>query len=512
MALLFLAGTHSYAKNVEVGKDILLAGSEYEVLNFLGQGASGRVFHIREKKAPHHEWAMKIFTWDQYTRVDAYGARHNITKAHQNLVSNNSTEKQLIFSPRILKWELDPNRQPSPLERAALVGHPDTDIIILTAVAVSNLRQDLSRPVNKKPLERLELAHKILTDLLPEMATLTQMGFIHGDIKPGNILRSTSGRYGLNDFDSLTKIGSANLLTTETYAAPEWSAKKSTAHFSYDLYSLGVVILQTVHSDWPDDDSKVKAQPLKKRVQILQSLKKIKAELSPSDLNALDKLNDVESFLLSSLNKNPILREKEFLKTRWSQLFPLTSTQKKEPNLRTRQILDSFVDTHLSRAEVTKELASKPQHIGAIKDLVNSNDLFIPALRASQILNIPIANEREILISKLKSQPIVNQGQMDLLNAYLKQSHFVDLALAKILMMRFILPKNSSAITEPWVYDIVSRFPDVVLDNLSLIKKQLLENIPSHEKAKIERLFQNSSFQCLEFYRHRSAFLPGVAK
>lgn len=100
-------------------------------------------------------------------------------------------------------------------------------------------------------------------------------GIFHRDLKPGNILRTGSGRWAISDFGLAVEAERNTTVLTSTlraglgswwYTAPEqWKAARSANHLS-DIYSIGK-ILQELSSGEPPINSDMPAGPFRPIVE-----------------------------------------------------------------------------------------------------------------------------------------------------------------------------------------------------------------------------------------------------
>ena len=101
------------------------------------------------------------------------------------------------------------------------------------------------------PMELLSAVHYIL-QVAEGLDAAYKMGVVHRDIKPQNILVSNKGVVKIVDFglsrskDSPTITSSDKFMGTAFYTAPEQVMSSHAADIRSDLYSLGVVLFETL--------------------------------------------------------------------------------------------------------------------------------------------------------------------------------------------------------------------------------------------------------------------------
>ena len=76
------------------------------------------------------------------------------------------------------------------------------------------------------------------------LAVLHEVGFIFGDLKPGNVIYDfTSRRVRVIDFGSVTVKGLALKQFTPGYDRESWQAGNRQADENYDVFSLGILMV-----------------------------------------------------------------------------------------------------------------------------------------------------------------------------------------------------------------------------------------------------------------------------
>lgn len=94
-------------------------------------------------------------------------------------------------------------------------------------------------------------ARTIGIDLCSALSAVHQAGLVHGDVKPGNVLRERGGRIVLLDFGSSRELGDAKLQAgSPAFLAPELVAGEP-ATVRSDVYALGVTLYFLVTGQYP---------------------------------------------------------------------------------------------------------------------------------------------------------------------------------------------------------------------------------------------------------------------
>ena len=103
---------------------------------------------------------------------------------------------------------------------------------------------------SRPPLSASEVA-VIGLELCSALAAIHAQGMVHGDIKPGNVIRHASGRWVLLDFGSTTAMSDAVAASgTPLYLAPELFAGGQPTAAS-DLHALGVLLFRLATGRFP---------------------------------------------------------------------------------------------------------------------------------------------------------------------------------------------------------------------------------------------------------------------
>ena len=111
--------------------------------------------------------------------------------------------------------------------------------------------------------DSLPVPEKTLYQLSSALSYIHQRGFIHRDVKPGNVLFDEAGDAHLSDFGIARMTGRSTQLTqigtivgTAKYMSPEQSRGDQTIDARSDLYSLGVVAFEmlALHAPFESND------------------------------------------------------------------------------------------------------------------------------------------------------------------------------------------------------------------------------------------------------------------
>ena len=108
----------------------------------------------------------------------------------------------------------------------------------------------------------LQALFKHIKDIARALGVLHELGYVHGDVKPENILFDNAGNAMLADFDTIRETHSSlSPPPGETRASPEYAAPELFAGRAVDgradLYSLGVVLYRMLVGSVPFSSSSI---------------------------------------------------------------------------------------------------------------------------------------------------------------------------------------------------------------------------------------------------------------
>ncbi len=118
--------------------------------------------------------------------------------------------------------------------------------IVMEFVDGVSLRKEMAR--RQAPLTLFEATH-VLRGVAAALAYAHAQGFVHRDIKPGNILLAQDGRVLITDFGIAQAANQSGVMTpsmgTPAYMSPEQILGQRLDH-RVDIYSLGVALYEMV--------------------------------------------------------------------------------------------------------------------------------------------------------------------------------------------------------------------------------------------------------------------------
>ena len=193
----------------------------YQIIRLLGRGGMADVYLARDMRR-QIQVAIKVL-------------RPSLAD-HPGFVSSFSTEARSLVRLR----------HPNIVRFFALERDGPLSFIVMEFVDGVSLRTEMAR--RQGPLTLFETTH-ILRGVAAALAYAHSQGFVHRDVKPGNILLARDGRVLITDFGIAQAANRSGALTpsmgTPAYMSPEQILGQPLDH-RVDIYSLGVTLYEMV--------------------------------------------------------------------------------------------------------------------------------------------------------------------------------------------------------------------------------------------------------------------------
>ncbi|GAA1419708.1 Stk1 family PASTA domain-containing Ser/Thr kinase [Streptomyces thermospinosisporus] len=216
-----------------------LAGGRYQLRDLLGQGGMASV-HLAYDSVLDRQVAIKTLH-TELGREQAF--RERFRREAQSVAKLTHTNIVSVFDTG--EDELDGMTTPY-IVMEYVEGRP------LGSVLDEDIRQQGAMPADK--------ALKITADVLAALEISHEMGLVHRDIKPGNVMMTRRGVVKVMDFGiaramqsgvtSMTQTGM--VVGTPQYLSPEQALGRGVDARS-DLYSVGIMLFQLVTGRLPFD-------------------------------------------------------------------------------------------------------------------------------------------------------------------------------------------------------------------------------------------------------------------
>jgi serine/threonine protein kinase len=240
-----------------------LIGGKYKLLDVLGKGGMGKVFlceHVRLRR----KVALKVLP---SKHLNSPGALARFEREGQAIASLNH--------PNIVRvHDIDQEKR--------------HHFLVMEFVDGVSLQYLVGR---RGPLTISQAAHYI-SQAAQGLQHAHQIGWVHRDIKPGNILLDREGTVKILDMglarcfsdqsDHLTsKFNGQAVLGTADYVAPEQALNCHDADIRSDLYSLGATLFFLLTGSPPFNKGTVAHRLLCHQMQALPAIEKLRPEVPP---------------------------------------------------------------------------------------------------------------------------------------------------------------------------------------------------------------------------------------
>ncbi|MFC5953897.1 protein kinase [Streptomyces pratens] len=216
-----------------------LAGGRYQLRDLLGQGGMASV-HLAYDSVLDRQVAIKTLH-TELGREQSF--RERFRREAQSVAKLTHTNIVSVFD--VLHDDVDGMTMPY-IVMEYVEGRP------LGSVLDEDIRQQGAMPADK--------ALKITADVLAALEISHEMGLVHRDIKPGNVMMTKRGVVKVMDFGiaramqsgvtSMTQTGM--VVGTPQYLSPEQALGRGVDARS-DLYSVGIMLFQLVTGRIPFD-------------------------------------------------------------------------------------------------------------------------------------------------------------------------------------------------------------------------------------------------------------------
>jgi serine/threonine protein kinase len=280
--------THFQAGQLLAGKwkGFMLAGGKYKLLEKLGAGGMGQVVlceHVRMKRLV----ALKVLPTDKLRddqsaleRFDRE-ARASAALDHPNIV-------------RAHDIDTDPNTK--------------LHFLVMEYVDGSSIQDIIKK---HGPLDVVRACHYI-AEAAEGLQHAHEAGWVHRDIKPGNLLLDRLGtlkildmglaRLFADDSDNLTQKFEKNaVLGTADYLAPEQATNSSDVDIRADIYSLGATFYYMLAGKPPFDDGTVTQKLIWHQTKPPKSIRDERPDVP----------KEVEAIISKMMAKKPVHRFQE---------------------------------------------------------------------------------------------------------------------------------------------------------------------------------------------------------
>ena len=236
--------------------------SRYEVIEEVGKGGMGRVYKALDKEI-NEEVALKLLK--------------------PEIASDESTierfRNELKFSRKIAHKNV--------CKMYHLAKDEETPYITMEYVS----GEDLKSLVKKKGKLSDEEAISIAKQVCEGLAEAHELGVVHRDLKPQNIMIDEKGRAKIMDFGIARSVEAPGvtqtgvMIGTPDYISPE-QAEGEEADQRSDIYSLGAVLYEMVTGRVPFEGDTALSVALKHKAQLPQDPRKLNPQIS-EDLSRL---------------------------------------------------------------------------------------------------------------------------------------------------------------------------------------------------------------------------------
>lgn len=124
----------------------------------------------------------------------------------------------------------------------------------------------------------------ITLNVIKILKKLKNLGYVHCDIKRSNVMISRDNRIYMVDFGSCTLEGENVMFASINCSSPQLLENKI-AHFSNDIYSLGILMYETLSNQYLYTDLSIEEAIIQKKNK-LRDIKELRSDVN-DDLNTV---------------------------------------------------------------------------------------------------------------------------------------------------------------------------------------------------------------------------------